>query len=338
MHARCEACCSHMDDGFRTGQDTASRLVTGKPNYVWKYPPRRLLHSWIWQTTSNVWCAASLPDENPRVLILALPPILQQAEVTSSHQKLNKLRISKCHCCINVQIPFLKLQSGLYFRCFTIAPRPPWAKLRRFLSNTHPPRPSPPTKLLIQASRNNERLNSLWHHLQGTFQQVCGRRVTDLISINCNNVMKKWVLLGIMNKVNYTQYKTLDENVVDPQHTRSSIFWMCGCVVWWKETAAYIFRIFWSNQKREVADNCVLERDTVFSGSHRRFRRNFAFLKARLLSTLEMEEVRLLELTLCSFEVVFWLHLQGGHLPWWRILLYWVHRNPWWGYWLANAQ
>ena len=33
------------------------------------------------------------------------------------------------------------------------------------------------------------------------------------------------------------------------------------------------------------------------------------------------------------FEVVFCLHLQGGHLGRWRTLLYWVHRNPRWGYW-----
>jgi hypothetical protein len=88
--------------------------------------------------------------------------------------------------------PIFKTSSGVYFRCFTIAPQPPWAKCRRFLSNTHPARPLPPsTKLLIQASSNHERLNSLWHHLQDTFQTVCGRRVTNLISINCKNIMKK---------------------------------------------------------------------------------------------------------------------------------------------------
>lgn len=60
-----------------------------------------------------------------------------------------------------------------------------------------------------------------------------------------------------MNKVVHTQHKTADENLVDPpQHTRSGIFWMCCCVVWWKETAAYIFRIFWCNLKTGAADNC----------------------------------------------------------------------------------
>jgi hypothetical protein len=81
---------------------------------------------------------------------------------------------------------------------------------------------------------------------------------------------------------------------------------MCRCVVWWKETAAYIFRTFWCNLKRAAAaDNCVLECDIVLSGSHRRFRRNFACFKAIPPSILKMEAERLLELTLCSFEVTF---------------------------------
>ena len=60
-----------------------------------------------------------------------------------------------------------------------------------------------------------------------------------------------------MNKVVHTQHKTSDAILVDPppQHTRRGIFWMCRCVVWWKETAAYIFRIFWSNLKKGAADN-----------------------------------------------------------------------------------
>lgn len=45
-----------------------------------------------------------------------------------------------------------------------------------------------------------------------------------------------------MNKVIHTEHKTSDENLVDPpsQRTRSGIFWVCRCVVWRKETAAYL--------------------------------------------------------------------------------------------------